>query len=358
MIGFLIQRVLQALMVVIAMSIIVFLGVYAIGNPIDVMIDPASDQALREALIHRYGLDRSLIEQYFVFMNNMLHGDLGESFIYRLPVLSLIWSRFPATLELALTAMMIATCLGIPLGLWAGYKPESLSAKTIMGLSVLGFSVPSFWVGLLLIMTFAVELGWLPSGGRGPTTQVLGMNLSITSLEGWSYIILPAFNLALFKLGLLIRLTRAGTVEVMSSDYVRFARAQGLSEGKVVGLHVLKNISIPHRYRLRPRARLNARLRSGDGNRLQLAGHGQAHHRFHHGARSPGDGRLSDPRGVPLRSDQSRRRSGLWPARPAHSRKGCVMSSSSALPLPPRPAGPGSPISGRTIGRARSPWLP
>jgi peptide/nickel transport system permease protein len=245
MIGFLIQRILQALMVVIAMSIIVFLGVYAIGNPIDVMIDPASDQALREALIQRYGFDRPLIEQYFVFMNNMLHGDLGESFIYRLPVLGLIMSRLPATLELALTAMLIATCLGIPLGLWAGYKPDSLSAKAIMGFSVLGFSVPSFWVGLLLIMVFAVELGWLPSGGRGPTTEVLGMNLSITSLEGWSHILLPALNLALFKLGLLIRLTRAGTVEVMSSDYVRFARAQGLSEGKVVGLHVLKNISIP-----------------------------------------------------------------------------------------------------------------
>jgi peptide/nickel transport system permease protein len=160
-------------------------------------------------------------------------------------VLSLIWSRFPATLELALTAMLIATCLGIPLGLWAGYKPDSLSAKAIMGFSVLGFSVPSFWVGLLLIMVFAVELGWLPSGGRGPTTEVFGVPLSITSLAGWSYIVLPAFNLALFKLGLLIRLTRAGTTEVMSSDYVRFARAQGLSEGKVVGLHVLKNISIP-----------------------------------------------------------------------------------------------------------------
>jgi peptide/nickel transport system permease protein len=164
MIGFFIQRVLQALMVIIAMSIIVFLGVYAIGNPIDVMIDPASDQALREALIHRYGLDRSLIEQYFVFMSNMLHGDLGESFIYRLPVIGLIWSRFPATLELALTAMVIATCLGIPLGLWAGYKPDSFSAKAIMAFSVLGFSVPTFWVGLLLIMIFAVELGWLPSG--------------------------------------------------------------------------------------------------------------------------------------------------------------------------------------------------
>ena len=141
--------------------------------------------------------------------------------------------------------MLIATLLGIPLGLWAGYKPDAISSKFIMGLSVLGFSVPTFWVGLLLIMTFAVELGWLPSGGRGPVHDFLGMKLSFGSMEGLSYIILPAFNLALFKLGLLIRLTRAGTVEVMSSDYVRFARAQGLSEGKVVGLHVLKNISIP-----------------------------------------------------------------------------------------------------------------
>ena len=245
MIGFFIQRILQAILVIIAMSIIVFIGVYAIGNPIDVMIDPASDQALREALIQRYGFDKSLIEQYFIFMGNMLQGDLGESFIYRLPVMGLIFSRLPATLELAISAMLIATILGIPLGLWAGYKPDAISSKIIMGLSVLGFSVPTFWVGLLLIMAFAVELGWLPSGGRGPVTDFFGMKLSIGSMEGLSYIILPAFNLALFKLGLLIRLTRSGTAEVMSSDYVRFARAQGLSESKVVGLHVLKNISIP-----------------------------------------------------------------------------------------------------------------
>ena len=245
MLGFFIQRILQAVLVIIAMSVIVFVGVYAIGNPIDVMIDPASDQALRNTLIQRYGFDRPLIEQYFIFMGNMLRGDLGESFIYRLPVMGLIFSRLPATLELALCAMLIATLLGIPLGLWAGYKPDAISSKFIMGLSVLGFSVPTFWVGLLLIMTFAVELGWLPSGGRGPVGNFLGMKLSIGSMEGLSYIILPAFNLALFKLGLLIRLTRAGTVEVMSSDYVRFARAQGLRESKVVGLHVLKNISIP-----------------------------------------------------------------------------------------------------------------
>lgn len=246
MFGFFLQRLLQAVVVVLAMSVIVFVGVYAIGNPIDVMIDPASDQVLRDALIKRYGFDRPLFEQYFIFMGNLLQGDMGDSFIYRLPVTDLIFSRLPATLELAVCAMLIATCLGIPLGLWAGYKPDAFSSRCIMALSVLGFSVPTFWVGLLLIMAFAVEMGWLPSGGRGPVSEVfLGMKLSITSLEGWSHLILPAFNLALFKLGLLIRLARAGTVEVMSSDYVRFARAQGLSESKVVGLHVLKNISIP-----------------------------------------------------------------------------------------------------------------
>lgn len=246
MFGFFLQRLLQAVVVVLAMSVIVFVGVYAIGNPIDVMIDPASDQALRDALIKRYGFDRPLVEQYFIFMGNLLQGDMGDSFIYRLPVTDLIFSRLPATLELAVCAMLIATCLGIPLGLWAGYKPDAFSSRCIMALSVLGFSVPTFWVGLLLIMAFAVELGWLPSGGRGPVSEVfLGIKLSITSLEGWSHLLLPAFNLALFKLGLLIRLARAGTVEVMSSDYVRFARAQGLSESKVVGLHVLKNISIP-----------------------------------------------------------------------------------------------------------------
>jgi peptide/nickel transport system permease protein len=245
MLGFFIQRVLQAAAVIVAMSILVFVGVYAIGNPIDVLIDPAADQALRAALIQRYGLDQPLVIQYGHFVLNILRGDFGESLVYRLPVLSLIFSRFPATLELALSAMVIATIIGIPAGIWAGYKPESLGAKAIMALSVLGFSVPTFWVGLLLIMTFAVELGWLPSGGRGPVGSFLGIPTSLISAQGLSHILLPALNLSLFKMGLLIRLTRAGTQEAMSMDYVKFARAQGLPERQVIFRHVLKNISIP-----------------------------------------------------------------------------------------------------------------
>ncbi len=245
MLGFLIGRLLQAAAVVLVTSVVVFLGVYAIGNPIDVLIDPAATQAMRAELIQRYGLDLPLWQQYWRFLSAVLQGDFGQSFVFRIPVLSLILSRLPATLELAVTAMLIATLVGIPLGILAGYRPDAPSSKAIMAVSTLGFSVPTFWVGLLLILAFAVELRWLPSGGRGPVTEVLGMRLSVFSWEGWRHLLLPALNLSLFKLGLLIRLVRAGTEEVMGSEHVRFARAQGLPERQVVGLHVLKNIGIP-----------------------------------------------------------------------------------------------------------------
>lgn len=245
MTGFLVRRVVQAVAVVLVMSVLVFLGVYAIGNPIDVLIDPAATQAMRAALIRQYGLDLPLWQQYLHFLNNCLHGDFGSSFVFRLPVLPLILQRLPATLELTVVAMLIATVLGVPLGIWAGYRPDSRGAGVIMAGSTLGFSVPTFWVGLLLILAFAVELRWLPSGGRGETAEFLGMRLSLWTRDGLAHLVLPALNLSLFKLGLLIRLVRAGTEEVMGQEYVRFARAQGLPERRVVGLHVLKNIGIP-----------------------------------------------------------------------------------------------------------------
>ncbi len=245
MIAFILQRLMQSVLVVFAMSVIVFVGVYAIGNPIDVLIDPGATQAIRDALIERYGLDQPLWQQYFTFVTNVAQGDLGRSMVYNVPVTTLIFSRLPATLELVLVAMAIATLLGVPLGIWAGYKPESFSAKAIMAFSILGFSVPTFWIGMLLIMGFAVNLGWLPSGGRGPVGEFLGVPTSLATAQGWSHVILPAVNLSLFKMGLMIRLTRAGMVEAMRADYVKFARAQGLSELEVVFGHVLRNISIP-----------------------------------------------------------------------------------------------------------------
>lgn len=245
MLGFIIQRLLQAVGVMLAMSVIVFVGVYAIGNPIDILIPPEADQAIRQAVIERYGLDQPLWRQYLVFLGNLLQGDLGRSFIFNIPALDLILGRMPATLELALSAVIAATLIGIPLGVYAGYRPDSPLSRAIMGFSILGFSLPTFWVGLILIMVFAVELGWLPAGGRGATVELFGVEWSLLTWDGARHVVLPAINLALFKLALLTRLARAGTREAMLADYVKFARAEGLSEAQVLGRHVLKNISIP-----------------------------------------------------------------------------------------------------------------
>ena len=245
MLVYIIRRSLQAVLVLLVMSLIVFVGVYAIGNPIDILINPQADQIEREHAIAALGLDKPMWVQYFSFLSGALHGDLGRSFVHSTPALKLILERMPATLELALAAMLIAIVLGIPLGLWAGLKPNSVAGRSIMAGSILGFSLPTFWVGLMLIMVFSVMLGWLPSNGRGPTTEFLGVQVSFLSLEGWRHLIMPAVNLALFKLALLIRLTRAGTREALTQDYVRYARAKGLTNARVIGVHVLRNILIP-----------------------------------------------------------------------------------------------------------------
>jgi len=245
MLGFVIQRLLQASLVMAAMSVLVFVGVYAIGNPIEIIIPPEATQEIREATIRSLGLDLPLWKQYFLFLGNLAEGDFGRSFIYNLPVLELILGRLPATLELVLISIVTATVCGVALGIFAGYRPDSIAAKGIMALSVLGFSVPSFWVGLILILTFAVNLGWLPAGGRGPVVTVLGIEWSFLTLEGLSHIFLPALNLAFFKLAMMIRLARAGTREIMLTDTIKFARAAGIPEGRILRRHLLKLISIP-----------------------------------------------------------------------------------------------------------------
>ena len=245
MLGFIIQRVLQAVGVMAAMSALVFVGVYAVGNPIDVLISPDATQDIRAQTIARYGLDRPLYEQYFTFLGNLFRGDLGRSFVFGMPVLQLIGQRLPATLELTLVAVIGALLVGVPLGVFAGYRPQSPLAKGIMAVSILGFSVPTFWVGLILILLFAVHLGWLPAGSRGPTRTFLGVEWSVLTLDGWRHLALPALNLALFKLAMMIRLARAGTRETMLTDTIKFARAAGISEWTILRRHVLKLIAIP-----------------------------------------------------------------------------------------------------------------
>ena len=245
MLAFAIQRLLQAAVVMLVISAMVFIGVYAVGNPIDVMIGPDVTQQIREQTIRAYGLDLPLWQQYFTFLRRLASGDFGRSFVYNMPVLKLILSRLPATLEITLAAVMGATLLGVPLGMFAGYAPDSRLSKTIMAVSVLGFSVPTFWIGLVLIFTFAVSLGVLPAGGRGDTASLAGVEWSFFTANGLKHMLLPSVNLALFKLALLIRLARAGTREVMLTDTVRFARAAGESEWTILRHHVLRLIAIP-----------------------------------------------------------------------------------------------------------------
>jgi len=245
MAGFVIQRVLQAVLVVFVISALVFIGVYAIGNPIDVLISPDATQDIRDATIRIYGLDRPLYEQYLTFVGGMLSGNFGRSFVFGLPVLQLILSRLPATLELALAAVLGATLIGVPLGIYAGMRPRGILARLIMAVSVIGFSVPTFWIGLLLILAFSVHFRLLPAGGRGETVEVLGVAWSFLTLDGLRHLFLPALNLSLFKFAMMVRLARAGTREIMLTETVKFARAMGLRERTILFRHVLKLIAIP-----------------------------------------------------------------------------------------------------------------
>jgi peptide/nickel transport system permease protein len=245
MLTFTIRRLGQSLFVLVAMSLLVFLGVYAIGNPVELLVNPQADAIERARATAALGLDKPVLEQYATFLSRAASGDLGRSFVYNVPAIQLILDKLPATLELAAAAMVLAIGLGIPLGLLAGLKPHSWVGRAIMGGSILGFSLPTFWVGLVLIMVFSVQLGWLPPNGRGETVLLLGVPVSFLTADGLAHLAMPAANLALFKLSLLVRLTRSGTREALLQDYVKFARAKGLAPRRVIGVHVLKNILIP-----------------------------------------------------------------------------------------------------------------
>jgi peptide/nickel transport system permease protein len=242
---YILRRVLESLFVIFAMTLIVFFGVSVIGNPADIFAAQECDQKCLADLKARFGLDLPIWQQYLAFLGNALKGELGNSFQHGVPALHVILQRAPATLELAFAAVFLSVLIGLPLGMWAGLKPEAWSSRIIMTVSTIGFSVPTFWVGLIFIMVFALWLGWLPAIGRGETVKVLGIELSILTWNGWQHLALPAFTLALANIALIIRLARAGMREVLYSDYVKYARAKGVSWTRILFTHVLKNIMIP-----------------------------------------------------------------------------------------------------------------
>lgn len=243
--SWLLRRLIQAGFVVLAMTVIVFAGLHLAGNPVDILVSPDADAAERARIAAVFGLDHPLWRQYLLFLERAVQGDLGRSFIYNQPALSLVVERLPATLELSVLALLLAVGFGISLGLLAGLRPHAPVSRLIMAGSVVGLSLPTFWVGLMLVVAFSVRLGWLPSSGRGATVPLLGAEWSFLTLDGLRHLALPAVNLALFKVALILRLTRAGVREVVHLDYVRFARARGLAPSRVIGVHILRAILIP-----------------------------------------------------------------------------------------------------------------
>ena len=245
MTAYILQRLIQSVLVLLAVSVVVFFAVYGIGDPIELLVSPQVSQAERLALIKRLGLDLPVWQQYLTFMGDALKGDLGRSFVHGVSAIELILARAPATFELVLLAMSMAIAVGVPLGLLAGLDPESRPSRIIMAGTVLGYSLPSFWKGMMLILLFAVLLGWLPTAGRGETVTVLGIQTSLFTLDGLRHLILPALNLAIPILALVIRLVAAGAAEAMTQDYVKYARAKGVRAKRIIGRHVLRNILIP-----------------------------------------------------------------------------------------------------------------
>ena len=245
MINFFITRIFQFIIVIFITSIIIFAGIYAIGNPIDLLLDSRATFEEMERIKVKLGLDKPFWEQYYIFLKSALVGDFGHSYIYNIPAMELIFQRLPATLELAFISLFLSIVVGIPVGVIAGMYAKNFASKLIMFFSILGFSLPSFWVGLMLIMFFSINLGILPSFGRGETITLFGIEWSIFTLDGLKHIIMPALNLSLFGIAFVIRLSRAGMIEIIHQDYIKFAHAKGLKKSRVMFVYILKNIMIP-----------------------------------------------------------------------------------------------------------------
>lgn len=245
MLNFMTRRLGQSVILILIMSALVFLGMYVVSDPVAVLAGEDFSEADRIALARELGVDRPLILQYLSFLGNVAQGDFGQSFVYNRPVLDLILERLPATLEVAFTAMFIGLVVGIPLGVYSGLNQKKRTTKSISFLTTVGYSIPNFWQGVLLIMLFSVWLQVLPASGRGDTVEIFGVGWSVFSLDGLSHLILPALNLAIYTVCLQTRLARSGTQEVMYQDYMTFARAKGISRNRIVRRHLVRNILIP-----------------------------------------------------------------------------------------------------------------
>lgn len=245
MIGFLAQRLGQALFVLIAVSALAFLMSHYIGDPVVAILGANSTGLQREELRRQMGLDGPLILQFVDYMGRMLVGEFGLSYRLGLPVSRVLLERMPATMELAMVGMAIALAFGIPAGIYCALERRSAASRIVLGLSLLGISMPSFFMGMLLIFLFSVVLGWLPSFGRGETVHLAFWSTGLLTTSGLKAILMPAITIALFQFAMILRLVRAEMLEVLRADFIRFSRARGLSRRSVHLRHALINTLVP-----------------------------------------------------------------------------------------------------------------
>lgn len=245
MIAFLIKRTLQAMVVMFVISLISFSIQDNLGDPLRELVGVSVSEAEREKLRDDLGLNDPFLVQYGRFAANALQGDLGTSYFFKEPALEVILKKLPATLELVFGATLIIVVLSVPLGVYSAIKPGSLLSRAVMGLSIVGISIPVFLTAIGLIYLFSIELGWMPSYGRGETSMLLGWESGLFTRDGLLHLVLPSFTLASIMLPLFIRLIRAEMMEVLQSEYVKFAWAKGISPWRIYFVHALKNTMLP-----------------------------------------------------------------------------------------------------------------
>jgi peptide/nickel transport system permease protein len=245
MLAFILRRLAQALVVMLAVTFIAFMLFQFVGDPVTSLLGQDATQEQREQLRRELGIDQAFPVQFARFVGNAVQGEFGLSLRQGRQVSSLIAERFPATLELALAAAVIALAVGVPLGVYAALRRGSFGSQVVMTLSLLGVSLPTFLIGILLILVFSVTLKWLPSFGRGEVVSFGSWSTSFLTVDGWKHLVLPAITLSVFQLALILRLVRAEMLEVLRTDYIKFARARGLPNRAVYFGHALKNTLVP-----------------------------------------------------------------------------------------------------------------
>jgi peptide/nickel transport system permease protein len=245
MLAFILTRVAQAILVMLVVALLAFTMFRFVGDPINQMVGQETTEAEREALRESLGLNDPVVVQFVRYAGNVVRFDFGNSYQFKQPVSGLIGDRAPATLELSLTSALLALLIGVPMGVFTGLYPRRWLSRLFLGGSLVGVSLPTFLIGILLIFIFSVELGWLPSFGRGDVVRLGWWSTGFLTLSGLRSLILPAITLGLFQMTLIMRLVRGEMLEVMRTDFIRFARARGLTDRAIHFGHALKNTLIP-----------------------------------------------------------------------------------------------------------------